>query len=181
MQKKEVNMKSVFSAGRLFGLAAAALAASVALVGGSPEARADKLLDQLAGNWKCQSGGCWVRPVGGVKERVGCRVNYAVSGSNMSQSINCKGSIQLTANSKMAKSGERVSGSWSSYNNHTGRISGSASGVATGNRISVGITANDGKTGAMRANIDGNNRHTVTLYQNEGGKRHVVGILTLSR
>jgi hypothetical protein len=173
-------MNSVFSAVRMLGLAVIA----GCLLAGSPapvEAADSGVFQKLAGNWKCQRGGCWVKPVGAkVAERLGCRVNYGVSGASLTQSINCKGSIQLTANSKLSQQGNRVSGSFTSFNNQTGRINGSASGVVTDSRMSVGITADDGKTGAMRATI-GTDSQVVELYEVRSGKRYKVGQLSLTR
>lgn len=175
-------MNSTFSAVRMLGLAVVAggfVAGSVAPVAA---ADAGSVFQKLAGNWKCERGGCWVKPVGAkVAERLGCRVNYGVSGANLTQSINCKGSIQLNATSKLALSGNKVSGNWSSYNNQTGRMNGSASGSVTDNRMSVGITANDGQSGAMRAVVGGSGAHTVELYQVRSGKRYKVGQLALTR
>lgn len=193
-------MTSVFSAGRVLHLVAAA-AASIILLGSASAApvadaaaapAADKAaapavgkgnpFPLLDGNWKCVRGGCWVRPVGGVKERVGCRVNYKIEADvSLSQSINCKGSIQLTASSKVTRSQDgSVSGDWTSFNNHTGRLTGSATGVAEIDRITVGITSKDGKLGAMRTTI-GEKSHTVKIYETVNGKQHQIGNLSLSR
>jgi hypothetical protein len=179
-------MMTGFLDSRRVGLVAAAFAAVVMVAGGASVASAagkGNPFPKLKGTWKCVRGGCWIRPVGGAKERVGCRVRYKVgSGSkSIAQSINCRGSIKMTASAKVRlKKNNRVSGSWSSYNNHTGRTSGGASGNTTSSKLYVGISAANGFRGAMRAVISGK-RHTVTLYQRKNGKRHIVGRLSLRR
>lgn len=171
---------------RSFGLIAAAFAAFV-LVAGAPNvadaASKGNPFSKLKGKWKCTRGGCWIRPIGGSKERVGCRVRYKVGkrGKSITQSIKCRGSIKMTANAKVKlRKRNRVSGSWNSYNNHTGRTSGGASGSTTSTKLFVGISASNGFRGAMRATISGR-KHKVTLYQSKNGKRHVVGRLSLRR
>lgn len=165
---------------------AALFAAVVMVAGGASSANAASKgnpFTKLKGKWKCVRGGCWVRPVGGDKERVGCRVRYKVGsgGKSISQSINCRGSIKMTASAKVRlRKRNRVSGSWTSYNNHTGRTSGRASGSTTSSKLHVRISAKDGSRGAMRATVKGS-RHKVILYQTKNGKRHVVGRLSLKR
>ncbi len=178
-------MSRISIQGRL-GLVAAVLAALAMVSGGATSASAGAKgnpFPKLKGKWKCVRGGCWIRPVGGAKERVGCRVRYKVGGGgkSLTQSINCRGSIKMTANAKVRlKKNNRVSGSWTSYNNHTGRISGGASGTTTSTRMHMGISTSSGFRGAMRATVSGS-RHKVTLYQVKNGKRHVVGRLSLRR
>ncbi len=179
--------KTAFARTKSFGLLLAAFA-TVALVSAGniaivEAAERGNPFPKLKGTWKCVRGGCWIRPVGGAKERVACRVRYKVSGGGRSiaQSINCRGSIKMTASAKVGfKKRNRVAGSWTSYNNHTGRISGGASGTAGANKLFVGISSSKGFRGAMRATISGK-RHNVTLYQSKNGKRHVVGRLSLRR
>ena len=174
------------SISRRFGLASALLAALLMITAGASTADAASKgnpFPKLKGGWKCVRGGCWIKPVGGAKERVGCRVRYKVGsgGRSISQSINCRGSIKMTASSKVnLKKNNRVSGSWTSYNNHTGRVSGGASGTTTSSRLQIGISGSKGFRGAMRASIGGKG-HKVTLYQTKNGKRHVVGRLSLRR
>lgn len=171
-----------------FGLIIAAFAAVIMVTGGASGVSAASKskgnpFPKLKGNWKCVRGGCWIRPVGGDKERVGCRVKYRVgSGAkSLTQSINCRGSIKMTATAKIRlKKRNRVSGSWTSYNNHTGRSSGGVSGSTTSSKLYVGISSKDGSRGAMSATVSGR-RHKVTLYQVKNGKRHVVGRLSLRR
>ncbi len=168
------------------GMVMAVFAAVLMVVMGPSVASAaskDTVFSKLSGGWKCVRGGCWVRPVNGAKERVGCRVRYKVGsgGKSITQSINCRGSIKMTARAKVKlRKRNRVSGSWSSYNNHTGHSSGSASGSTTSSKLYVGITSNEGSRGAMRATVSGK-RHVVTLYQRKNGKNHVVGRLSLRR
>ncbi len=169
-----------------FGLIAAAFAALVMVGAGATGASAASKgnpFPKLKGSWKCVRGGCWIRPVSGSKERVGCRVKYRVGkgGKSIRQSINCRGSIKMTANAKIRlKKRNRVSGSWTSYNNHTGRKSGGVSGTTTSSRLFVGIASKDGSRGAMSATVSGK-RHKVKLYQTKNGKRHLVGLLSLKR
>ncbi|MCF6199070.1 MAG: hypothetical protein L3J67_06665 [Hyphomicrobiaceae bacterium] len=177
-------MKSVKRA-MSFGFAASALSVMLMVAGGASSANAASKspFPKLKGSWKCVRGGCWIRPVGGSKERVGCRVRYKVSsgGRTIRQAINCRGSIKMTANAKISmRSNGRVSGSWTSYNNHTGRISGGASGTVNARKLFVGVSSSKGYRGAMRAVVSGK-RHTVTLYQTKNGKRHIVGRLSLKR
>ena len=168
------------------GLMIAAFAAVLMVAGGSSGVSAASKgnpFPKLKGNWKCVRGGCWIRPVNGDKERVGCRVKYKVGsgGKSITQSINCRGSIKMTATAKVRlRKNNRVSGSWTSYNNHTGRSSGGASGSATARKLFVGISSKDGSRGAMSASVSGK-RHKVILYQVKNGKRHVVGRLSLRR
>jgi hypothetical protein len=163
----------------VFGL----LAAFFILDAQASMAAAKTPFDKLRGGWKCVRGGCWLKPVEGKRERVNCRVRYNVSngGMNMAQSINCRGSFRMTASSKvsLSRSG-RLTGSWTSFNNHTGRISGGASGRARGDKIFVGISGTGGYRGAMRAVIGGSG-HRVTLFQVHNGRRYVVGRLSLRR
>lgn len=168
-----------------FGFLAAVLSLGLMIVGGVSSAGAaggGNPFPKLKGNWKCVRGGCWVRPVGGAKERVGCRVRYKVGsgGRSIAQTINCRGSIRVSANARVRMRGNgRVAGSWTSYNSHTGRVSGGASGTVSANRLFVGISAK-GYRGAMRAIISGR-RHTVNLYQTKNGRRYQVGRLSLRR
>ena len=180
-----MTMSGIVKSSR-FGLIAAAFAAIMMIAGGASNASAASKgnpFPKLKGNWKCARGGCWVRPVGGKKERVGCRVKYRVGsgGNSISQSINCRGSIKLTASASVRrKKNGRVSGSWTSYNNHSGRSSGGASGSTTSTNLFVGISSKGGGRGAMRATISGNS-HRVTLYKTQAGKRHIIGVLSLRR
>ncbi len=169
-----------------FGIMAALFGIVITGAGYTPVAQAASKgnpFPKLKGKWKCVRGGCWVKPIGGDRERVGCRVRYKLGagGKTITQSINCRGSIKLTAKAKVTlKRNNRVSGSWTSYNNHTGRVSGGASGVTTASKLSVGISSSKGFRGAMRATLNGS-RHLVTLYQVRNGKRHMVGRLSLKR
>ncbi len=177
---------SGMSSSKRFGLIAAVFAALTMVAGGASGASAASKGNpflKLKGNWKCLRGGCWIRPVNGDKERVGCRVKYRVGagGKSITQSINCRGSIKMTAKAKVRlRKKSRVSGSWTSYNNHTGRKSGGASGSTTSSRLYVGILSKDGSRGAMSATVKGK-RHKVKLYQTKNGKRHLVGLLSLKR
>jgi len=178
-------MRSIWKIASL-GMGTAALSVMLIVAGGTGLANAASKgspFPKLKGNWKCVRGGCWIRPVGGAKERVGCRVRYRVGagGRSIRQAIQCRGSIKMTANAKVSmKSRGRVAGSWTSYNNHTGRVSGGASGTASSSKLYVGLSSNKGYRGAMRAVISGK-RHIVTLYQTKNGRRNIVGRLSLKR
>jgi len=169
-----------------FGVVAAAFAAIIMVAGGSVGASAASkgtVFSKLSGKWKCVRGSCWIRPVNGAKERVGCRVRYKVGtrGKSITQSIDCRGSIRMTSSAKIKlRKRNRVSGKWTSYNNNSGRSSGDASGSTTSSKLYVGITSRKGSRGAMRATVSGK-RHVVTLYKRKGGKNYVVGRLSLKR
>jgi len=169
-------MSKLFISVASVGLVSVALAApAMAEKGG--------VFAKMSGKWKCSTGGCWVKPVDGKKERVACRVNYDVSngGKTLKQKINCKGGIKLTASSKLyLESGGKVTGDWSSYNSHTGRVKGGATGIARSNKLSLGISGTAGFLGAMRVNVSGKTL-TVSLFETRNGKRHQIGKLKLKR
>jgi len=170
---------------RLAGLAVfATIIMAMAFMASLSHARPSSPFGKLQGNWRCVRGGCWLRPVGKKRERVNCRVRYSLSGGGMrlAQTIVCRGSFRMkaTARINMRKNG-RVSGSWSSYNNHKGRVSGDASGIASSSRISVGISGSNGYRGGMRAVITSPRRHRVTLFENHNGRRIMIGRLVLRR
>jgi len=179
-------MSSFFSGKSLLRLLVACAALTLMSVGGAGVASAASKgnpFPKLKGNWKCLRGGCWMRPIGGARERVACRVKYKVGGGGktLAQRINCRGSIRMNANANVRmRKRSRLSGSWTSYNNHSGRVKGGASGNATSNKVFVGISGTKGFRGAMRAVINGK-RHRVTLFQTKNGKRYVVGRLSLRR
>ena len=180
--------KTRINCGRLAGMAGfaiiiMAMSAMMAGLKARPAATASPF-GKLQGNWRCVRGGCWLKPVGKKRERVNCRVRYNLSGGGkrLSQSIVCRGSFRMKATARIdMQNNGRLSGDWSSYNNHKGRIYGDVSGIARASRISVGISGSNGYRGGMRAVITSPRRHRVTLFENHNGRRIMIGRLVLRR
>jgi hypothetical protein len=135
----------------------------------------DNPFEQLAGYWK---GSGDVAVVGGNRERIICRVTYRVSGSNVSQNMNCAGSdYKLQTVSQLTYANGRISGSWTESNFDA---AGDVDGVARGNTIHANITGNK-FSGRMSISISGRS-HTVNLTQlDRQGQLRPVAVVSLSR
>lgn len=155
----------------LFALAgfAGALWAEAAVADPNPFSR-------LNGSWR---GSGQVSPLGGASERVLCRVSYRVSGSKVSQSINCAGAdYRINASGDITVSGGKLSGSW---REQVYGVGGGVSGTAKGNSIFARISS-DKFNGRMSIKAAGS-RHTVSITQFDpgSGKYTPMASITLRR
>lgn len=154
--------------GMTFGLA-------MLLTAGAAPAQANPFA-VMAGNWQ---GSGTLEPIEGSKERVICRVSYVVSGTSISQTINCAGTdYRIAATGNYSYSDGKLSGNWSEA---TYGASGSASGTISGNTVFVRING-EKFTGRMKFNLSGS-AHSVEIVQfNPGnGKYSTVADVSLRR
>jgi hypothetical protein len=123
---------------RLMGIAIAAL---FCLVPGSPSRADPSPFDTLLGSW----GGS-----GEIRlERIKCSAYYTGGGAELGLAIRCQSdSYKIEVRSKLSYSGGRLSGSWEE---RTFNASGSASGTASPNKISLSIKG--GVSGTMLVNF----------------------------
>ncbi len=136
-------------------LAALALTASFSL----PPGRAARLppdpFDTLLGSWR---GSGQIQLSDGRTERLKCNAYYTGGGSQLGMAIRCQSeSSNVEIRSKLSQSGGRISGTWEE---RTFNAAGTASGQATGDRISLQISG--GVTGTMQVSYSGS-RQSVAI------------------
>lgn len=139
-----------------------ALLMACAMLGGavvaSSDARADSALDKLSGSW---SGTGEATFEGGRSERLSCRAYYrgARGDNDHSFSIRCasaSGKVELRAS--LSVKGSAVRGRWEErQHNATGALSGRVSSHAMRLDIKGGVS------GGLSVNLNGDNRHSVSL------------------
>jgi hypothetical protein len=135
-------------------LAALALTASAALIPW-PEANAASAFDVLRGSW---GGSGQITLNDGRRERLKCKAYYTGGGSQLGMAILCQSeSSNVEIRSKLSQSGSRITGTWEE---RTFNAAGSASGQATGDRISLQISG--GVTGTMLVSYS-NSRQSVAI------------------
>jgi hypothetical protein len=128
---------------RLMGIAIAAL---FFLVPGSPSRADPSPFDTLLGSW---GGSGEIRLDKGRMERIKCNAYYTGGGAELGLVIRCQSdSYKIEIRSKLSYSGGRLSGSWEE---RTFNASGSASGTASPNKISLAIKG--GVSGTMLVNF----------------------------
>ena len=125
--------------GRLVVIAIAAL---FIVIPRSPSYADPSPFDTLLGSW---GGSGEIRLDKGRKERLKCNAYYTGGGSDLGLAIRCQSdNYKIEIRSKLSYSGGRLSGNWEE---RTFNASGSASGTASPNKISLAIK------GAVSANM----------------------------
>lgn len=155
------------------GLAAVLFAALIAVPAHAyAECSADgrALIRDLDGAWR---GSGTVTPIGGVAERIACRISYSVlrGGNGVRQSIDCAGTdYRIQASSDVTCSGDRVSGVWQEQiANNTGSISGRIA----GSRLTTEFMGPNFQ-GRLAVNFASTSRHAVVISQfSPSAGRHV--------
>jgi hypothetical protein len=98
--------------------------------------------DTLLGTWR---GSGQIELSDGKSERLKCNAYYTGGGSQLGMAIRCqRESSNVEIRSKLSQSGSRITGTWEE---RTFNAEGSASGQATGDKISLQISG--GVTGTM--------------------------------
>ena len=123
-------------------LLAVALGALTFLVPAGPSKADPSPFSTLLGSW---GGSGEIQLDKGRKERIKCNAYYTGGGSDLGLAIRCQSdNYKIEIRSKLSYSGGRLSGSWEE---RTFNASGSATGTATPNKISLAIK------GAVSANM----------------------------
>jgi hypothetical protein len=123
-------------------LLAVALGALPFLVPAGPSKADPSPFSTLLGSW---GGSGEIQLDKGRKERIKCNAYYTGGGSDLGLAIRCQSdNYKIEIRSKLSYSGGRLSGSWEE---RTFNASGSATGTATPNKISLAIK------GAVSANM----------------------------
>ena len=115
-------------------LAVIAIAALFIVVPRSPSYADQSPFDTLLGSW---GGTGEIRLDKGRKERLKCNAYYTGGGSDLGLAIRCQSdNYKIEIRSKLSYSGGRLSGNWEE---RTFNASGTASGTASPNKISLSI------------------------------------------
>jgi hypothetical protein len=118
----------------ILALAAAAIGALIFLVPAGPAKAEPSPFSALLGSW---GGSGEIRLDKGRKERIKCNAYYTGGGSDLGLAIRCQSdNYKIEIRSKLSYSGGRLSGNWEE---RTFNASGTASGTATPNKISLSI------------------------------------------
>jgi hypothetical protein len=170
-----VNVLS--STGKALALASLILTVSLASVGyaASPAATGDPFTE-LKGDWK---GGGTVILDDGEKKKVDCTTTYKVAGTNITQTLHCKGEdYEVNTLLKVTDKSGKIKGTWteSVYD-----ASGSVSGKARGDTIHA-IISGDKFSGRMSIKVKGDS-HTINVVKlnNKTGTYRLATSLTLHR
>ena len=136
--------------------AALALTACLALIPWPvPHASAATPFDVLLGSWR---GSGQIRLTDGRAERLKCNAYYTGGGTQLGMAIRCQSeSSNVEIRSKLSQSGGRITGTWEE---RTFNAEGTASGQASGSRISLQISG--GVTGTMQVSYSGS-RQSVAI------------------
>ena len=115
--------------------------------------------DTLLGSWR---GAGQIKLSDGRTERLKCNAYYTGGGSQLGMAIRCQSeSSNVEIRSKLSQSGSRISGTWEE---RTFNAAGTASGSASGDRISLQISG--GVTGSMQVSYSGSRQSVSILTQN---------------
>ena len=115
-------------------LAAVAMGALIFLVPAGPAKSDPSPFSTLLGSW---GGSGEIRLDKGRKERIKCNAYYTGGGSDLGLAIRCQSdNYKIEIRSKLSYSGGRLSGNWEE---RTFNASGTASGTASPNKISLSI------------------------------------------
>lgn len=165
------------SARRAVLLTGLILAASLASPGKAAQpAPSGDPFDQLKGDWK--GGGRVILNVGTVKQ-VTCTAKYKAVGSNVTQTMNCKGNdYEVNATLKVTDKDSKIRGSW---NESVYAASGSVSGTAKGNLVHA-VIAGDKFSGRMSIKLT-DKGHTINVLQRDAksGSYHLATSLSFHR
>lgn len=133
----------------------ALLAAIILSLWPAPRAAAANPFDVLLGSW---GGSGQITMADGRRERLKCTAYYTGGGSQLGMAIRCQSeSSNVEIRSKLSQSGGRISGTWEE---RTYNASGTASGQASANRISLQISG--GVQGIMQVSYSGS-RQSVAI------------------
>jgi hypothetical protein len=120
-----------------------------------PRAEAANPFDVLLGSWR---GSGQIMLTNGARERLKCNAYYTGGGSQLGMAILCQSeSSNVEIRSKLSQSGGRITGTWEE---RTFNATGTASGQASGDRISLQISG--GVTGTMNVSYSGS-RQSVAI------------------
>jgi hypothetical protein len=123
-----------------------ALALIVALVPSWSSQAATNAFDALLGSWR---GNGQILLSDGRTERLKCNAYYTGGGSHLGMAIRCQSETSnVEIRSKLSQTGSRISGTWEE---RTYNAEGTASGTATGDKISLQISG--GVTGTMQVSF----------------------------
>jgi hypothetical protein len=153
-----MNSVAVTSSGRFLAkLAIAATGVFFALAGGHQAAAAAGPFDGLEGFW---NGSGVVTYASGTKEKLRCRVQYILGGSNrLQQALRCASdSYKFQINASFVHNGGSVSGHWDELSMN---ISGSITGTATAGHIN-GDLHGPGFLASVSVDTDGD-KQSVTI------------------
>ncbi|MBX2806966.1 MAG: hypothetical protein KTR19_13410 [Hyphomicrobiales bacterium] len=167
---KSVGCKKYVAAGIALVMAGIGASASSAAC----ESSAQSLIEGLAGDWR---GDGTVQPIGGVKERISCRVTYRTTGSQIAQQISCAGTdYKIDAGANVACEGTKVSGTWNEQiANNTGRITGNI----RGKNLNLEVKGPNWE-GRFNVKFTATNRHTLTITQFDPGAGRHTPIATIA-
>jgi hypothetical protein len=133
----------------------AVLALAIALVPWPSSPAAAGSFDTLLGSWR---GAGQIKLNDGRTERVTCNAYYTGGGSQLGMAIRCQSeSSNVEIRGKLSQSGNRVSGTWEE---RTFNAAGTASGQASGDRISLQISG--GVRGTMQVSYS-RSRQSVSI------------------
>ena len=150
----------------------AALALTVALAPWPSSQAAAGPFDTLLGSWR---GNGQIKLNDGRTERVKCNAYYTGGGSQLGMAIRCQSeSSNVEIRGKLSQSGGRVSGTWEE---RTFNAAGTASGQASGDRISLQISG--GVSGTMQVSYS-RSRQSVSISTQNIALRSVTIDLTRS-
>jgi hypothetical protein len=161
---------------KAFALLSLILGASLASAEAASPAPAGDPFEQLKGDWK---GGGTVILDDGEKKKVDCTTNYKVAGSNITQTLHCKGSdYEVNTTLKVTDKSGKIKGTWteSVYD-----ASGSVTGTAKANLIHA-LIAGDKFSGRMSIKLT-DKGHTINLVKLNAktGTYRIATSLTLHR
>ncbi len=158
----------------LAGITVLAAAAAVTPASAACDSHAQKLIDDLNGNWR---GSGTVTPIGGSRGRISCRVSYHSRGSRVTQSISCNGSdYSIDAGADVTCDGSHISGVWNErVANNTGRINGRIS----GNHLNISVNGPNFQ-GRFAVRVSGRSRHSLTIAQFDPAAGRYVAVASVS-
>jgi len=146
-----------------------ALVLTVALVSSSSSWAAAGPFDTLLGSWR---GSGQILLSDGRTERLKCNAYYTGGGSRLGMAIRCQSeSSNVEIRSKLSQTGGRISGTWEE---RTFNAEGTASGKATGNKISLQITG--GVTGTMEVSFSRSRQSVAISTQGIALKRVTINL-----
>ncbi len=123
----------------------------------SPAASGDPF-DQLKGDWK---GSGVVILDSGEKKKVDCTTDYKVAGSNVTQTLHCKGEdYEVNTLLKVTDKSGKIKGTW---NESVYDASGTVSGTAKGDTIHA-VISGDKFSGRMSIKLKGDS-HTINVIK----------------
>ena len=146
-----------------------ALVLTVALVSSWSSWAAASPFDTLLGSWR---GSGQILLSDGRTERLKCNAYYTGGGSRLGMAIRCQSeSSNVEIRSKLSQTGGRISGTWEE---RTFNAEGTASGKATGNKISLQITG--GVTGTMEVSFSRSRQSVAISTQGIALKRVTINL-----